>query len=74
MPRTLNKTAIRFNHFSVQRDGDGDITFSVNYAVETAEGETIERSEARQVSSAFKTQLEGIFTRVEAALNTKEGL
>ncbi len=74
MPRTLNKTAIRFNRFSVQRDADGDITFSVNYAVETAEGETIERSEARQVSGAFKTQLESIFTRVEGALNTKEGL
>ncbi len=74
MPRTLNKTAIRFHRFNVQRDADGNIAVIVNYVVETSEGEDIAKSETKSVGGAFKASLEDGFALISNFLDAKEGL
>lgn len=79
MPVTLNKTAVTFNEFRVQRELQPDgVTYeysvAVGYRVETAEGEAFGRDRRVVLAGAQATRAADMFAAITGRIKSEEGL
>jgi len=78
MPQILNKTAVSFDEFTVNREKQEDGSFKyfigLGYIVLTAEGEAFTRTRSVELTGAQATQAATMFTNITNRIKTAEGL